>query len=520
MENFSISEMRLIISNSTKNNADPPYIKVKKLNPKIILHRANLIKTLKIYVQKYCQYASNKYNILYLSILYLDIILAKNKISLSYDKNLKYLCLCCFLLSLKFIGNFDISKKIIQNFSHNYKDEYKIFEIQCLILLEHNIIYSTAYDYINMILMKESKKILSISSSLLYKICEDSAFIYYSPFYISIAIVQLAKNSINDKSYNHYDKYFHDQRVKHLYKIFNYYINVPPQYSIKTDKTHYKYKTEYIDIYNNNINDNNNDNDNDNDLTDNIYYTHDRNSASSNINIITNNNIQNNIVIINDFSRKRTDKNMDYNNDINFSKRTCVTNKHRTPIKLILNKNNYNKEENDNFNNKIKTININKEYNKTDREIENNIFYKNNINTVSKNIILSKSYFNNNVEEENNYTNNSYRIIRKLKLNKNGKLNNQNCYYPQSSNNLTNYLLENNNNKNFYIIKNDIKMNDNNKYMPKYSSNAIQNESQNINNKEKEKICQNKSSLNFQLVSGVSKDKLVKLSRNLSKKFN
>ena len=86
--------------------------------------------------------------------------------------------------------------------------------------------------------MKESKKILSISSSLLYKICEDSAFIYYSPFYISIAIVQLAKNSINDKSYNHYDKYFHDQRVKHLYKIFNYYINVPPQYSIKTDKTH------------------------------------------------------------------------------------------------------------------------------------------------------------------------------------------------------------------------------------------------------------------------------------------
>ena len=123
MENFSISEMRLIISNSTKNNADPPYIKVKKLNPKIISHRANLIKTLKIYAQKYCQYASNKYNILYLSILYLDIILSKNKISLSYDKNLKYLCLCCFLLSLKFIGNFDISKKIIKNFSHNYKDE-------------------------------------------------------------------------------------------------------------------------------------------------------------------------------------------------------------------------------------------------------------------------------------------------------------------------------------------------------------------------------------------------------------
>ena len=70
----------------------------------------------------------------------MDIFLSKNKISLSHDKNLKYLCLCCFLLSLKFIGSYNSSKKIIANFCKNYKNEYKIFEIQCLILLDYNLI--------------------------------------------------------------------------------------------------------------------------------------------------------------------------------------------------------------------------------------------------------------------------------------------------------------------------------------------------------------------------------------------
>ena len=177
--NFSFSEIRLIIAKSTtNNNMSLPYLKSGGIKPKIFSHRISLIKTLKTYIKKYCQ-NSDKYDILYLSILYLDIILSKNKISLSHDKNLKYLCLCCFLLSLKLIGNYDISKKIISNFCRNYKQEYKIFETQCLILLDHNLVYTTTYDYLNLLLIKEPKKLLSICNKLLYQICEESIYTIY-----------------------------------------------------------------------------------------------------------------------------------------------------------------------------------------------------------------------------------------------------------------------------------------------------------------------------------------------------
>ena len=116
MNFFPFSEICLIIAKSTtKNNISLPYLKAGGIKSKYFSHRISLIKTLKTYVKKYCQ-NSDKYNILYLSILYLDIILSRDKISLSHDKNLKYLCLCCFLLSLKFIGNYDTSKKVISNF--------------------------------------------------------------------------------------------------------------------------------------------------------------------------------------------------------------------------------------------------------------------------------------------------------------------------------------------------------------------------------------------------------------------
>ena len=55
------------------------------------------------------------------------------------------------MLSLKFLGDYDLSKKIIRNFCQNYKEEYRIFEIQCLQLLDYNLIYATSYDYLNMI---------------------------------------------------------------------------------------------------------------------------------------------------------------------------------------------------------------------------------------------------------------------------------------------------------------------------------------------------------------------------------
>ena len=301
MNFFSTSEIRLIIAKSTfKHNISLPYLKAGGIKPKYFSNRISLIKTLKTYVKKYCQ-NSDKYNILYLSILYLDIILSRNKISLSHDKNLKYLCLCCFLLSLKFIGNYDISKKVISNFCRNYKEEYKIFEIQCLMLLEHNLVYTTTYNYLNMILINEPKILLSICNSLLYQICEDIIYTHYSPFYTSIAIFQMAKISLNDNNYNHYDKYFHDERVKILIKKLNYLINPP------TVKDH-------LIIENNRINDN---------IKNNLNNT----INNTNINIITNNNIQNNIVIINTICKKKSN---------NFKKeRNSITENSKTPIKIL-----------------------------------------------------------------------------------------------------------------------------------------------------------------------------------------
>jgi len=70
MNCFSFSEFRVIIANSTSNNnMYIPYIKSKVNKPKYLCHRINLIKTLKTYAKKYFS-NEDKYNILYLSILY------------------------------------------------------------------------------------------------------------------------------------------------------------------------------------------------------------------------------------------------------------------------------------------------------------------------------------------------------------------------------------------------------------------------------------------------------------------
>jgi len=79
MNYFSFSEISLIIAKSTtSNNENISYIKSRGHKPKYLSQRIYLIKTLKTYIKKYCNNL-DKYNILYLSILYLDIILSKIK---------------------------------------------------------------------------------------------------------------------------------------------------------------------------------------------------------------------------------------------------------------------------------------------------------------------------------------------------------------------------------------------------------------------------------------------------------
>jgi hypothetical protein len=217
------SEIRLVISKSiSKNNTNLQTVYDTSKN-QIFQNRINLIKTLKIYAKKYCD-STERYKILYLSILYLDIIISKNKINLSIDKNLKFLCLCCFLISIKFIGNFDISKKVVMNFCKNYREDYKYYEHQCLMILENNLVYTTAYDYLEMIFMEESKnEIFLLCNSLLYEICEQDIYMQYSPFYIAIAIFHMVKD--NSKLYhihNPYETFFKDDCVKAIVKKLNH----------------------------------------------------------------------------------------------------------------------------------------------------------------------------------------------------------------------------------------------------------------------------------------------------------
>ena len=508
MNCFSYSEFRLIIANSTSNNnMYIPYIKSKVNKPKYLHHRINLIKTLKTYVKKYCN-NEDKYNILYLSILYLDIILSKNKISLAHDKNLKYLCLCCFLISLKFIGNYNISRKVISNFCKNYKEEYKIFEMQCLILLEYNLVYTTSYNYLNMILIKEPKKLLSICNSLLYQICEDNAYIYYSPFYISIAIYKLAKISINDNHHNHYDKYFQDERVKHLFKKFSYIINLTPmvKYPIMSERC----------IVNDNLN---------NTIT----------NANPNINIITNSSIHNNIVIINSIPKKKSEDNFNLNQSFFLNKAPLKLNMKgnikRSKVFETLNKDNdendFNEDEYDNYN-------YNKDNNsltKYGRNIDNNNSYHNKINStfVSKgNNLMSKSHYSLcRIKSNNNkYNNHKMVIIRQGDKRQNEKII---SYITNSSNSLSylNSLPKKKFEKNTTESKKNIFINkSNNKNKAYFKEESLSTDIQTPNQisssigngKKKRIIMNNKNSVDFQLVSGVPKDKLEKISRNLSQK--
>ena len=473
MNVFSYSEIRLIIAKSTSsNNIFLPYLKSGGIKPKLFPQRISLIKTIKTYIKKYC-HNSDKYNVLYLSILYLDIILSKNKISLSHDKNLKYLCLCCFLLSLKLIGTYDTSRKIISNFCRNYKQEYKFFESQCLTLLEHNLVYTTTYDYLNMILIKEPRKIVSICNSLLYQICEESIYTCYSPFYISIAIIQLAKNSINDKSHNHYDKYFQDENVKTLIKKLKNVVNIPSITASGISEK--KIKVEDINSSNN---------------------TKNNTINNTNINIITNNNVQNNIIIINTFQKKKSDNDFIKNNSI-------LINNRRTPIKFNIK----------DFTN-IKKYKVSKDYLSNDIAEYRNEDYGINSDKKDNDIIKSDLTLCRNNEINDKYHNHKTITIKQTNKKrpkcKIASLNNSNYFSNDSlpvcnfeKRNLYNRTLRKNRANKEESVSTDIQTPNDLKYNGKDTK--------------RKPIFSNKSTLNLQLVSGISKEKLVKLSKNISK---
>ena len=205
----------LIKSNLKKNpHLIPIYQRTAKNS--FIKYRKEMIINLKSLYSKYLNKILNKLEILYLSILYLDIILSKNKINLIIDNNRKLLCLCCFILSLKFIGDSNSSEKIIKKYIKKDFPPYSIFETKCLYLLDYNLVYTTVYDYLNIILLNSDPKILFTCNTLLYSYIENNNFINHTPFYTTIAILKFSKSINGNYEKSIYDEYFNDLNVKSI----------------------------------------------------------------------------------------------------------------------------------------------------------------------------------------------------------------------------------------------------------------------------------------------------------------
>ena len=217
MNDFSQLEIDEIISKSRikKNSFYFPIYQNKAKNT-YINYRKEIIQSIKTISNTYLKSSPNHLDIFYLSILYLDIILSKNKIVIMIEKYRKLLSICCFLLSFKFIGEFDYCEKIIKNSIKNDFPNYSIFETKCLFLLDYNLVYTTVYDYLNMILINEDSKILYTCKSILYLYIENNSFYDYSPFLTAIAIIKFSRN-IN-KIYNEssYEIFFKDTVVNNI----------------------------------------------------------------------------------------------------------------------------------------------------------------------------------------------------------------------------------------------------------------------------------------------------------------
>ena len=219
MNDFSSSEIELIISKS-KIKINPFFFQKyqNKSKNSYINYRKEIIHQIKNLSNKYLKSIPNNLDIFYLSILYLDIILSKNKIVIIIEKNRIYLSICCFLLSFKFIGDFDYCEKIIKSSIKNEYPHYSLFENKCLYLLDYNLVYTTVYDYLNMFLLNEDPKILFTCKSILYLYIENNSFPDYSPFLNAIAIIKFSRN-INKIYYkeNSYEIYFKDNDVNNIY---------------------------------------------------------------------------------------------------------------------------------------------------------------------------------------------------------------------------------------------------------------------------------------------------------------
>jgi hypothetical protein len=165
----------------------------------------------------------NYLDVLYLSIHYLDIILNKYQLSLPTEQSHVLLSLCCFNLSLKFIGNFDKNiNHIIHCNTKQFIKQYSLFENQCLLYLNYDLVYVTTYDYLNLILTANknvSNEMIIKTKEILFNFINNDYVILNQPFIIAIALIKFTKEILKINYYDYYDRYFKHDKVKELYHI-------------------------------------------------------------------------------------------------------------------------------------------------------------------------------------------------------------------------------------------------------------------------------------------------------------
>ena len=222
--NFIQKEQTLLINRSLHSNTlHPPFTPSQTHKQYLSQHRPLLIRNLKHLTTKYILHMENYLDVLYLSIHYLDIILNKYQLSLPTEQSHVLLSLCCFNLSLKFIGNFDKNiNHIIHCNTKQFIKQYSLFENQCLLYLNYDLVYVTTYDYLNLILTANknvSNEMIIKTKEILFNFINNDYVILNPPFIIAIALIKFTKEILKINYYDYYDRYFKHDKVKELYHI-------------------------------------------------------------------------------------------------------------------------------------------------------------------------------------------------------------------------------------------------------------------------------------------------------------
>ena len=225
MDSFSNKEITLILTHLIQRKT-PSFYSQNLVKQKSITYpyRHGMISQLKKMTNDSILHMDNHLQIFYMSVLYLDIIISRNKFNFSSEKNRNLVVLTCFNLALKFLGIFDHQvNHIIKKSILNIKKSYSSCENKCLLMLNYNLIYTTIYDFINLLLPNNqssaNKRIHYLSKTILYSIIGCDSIMIYPPFLVSIGIIKFCKEYIGIKGNDSYEKFFNNDKINELVYI-------------------------------------------------------------------------------------------------------------------------------------------------------------------------------------------------------------------------------------------------------------------------------------------------------------